>query len=44
MCQEAWRKEATSQQLCRRIAQAEWRLLFDYCHRAALGEWLPAGG
>ncbi len=33
----AGRDERESEQLCRRIADLEWWLLFDYCYRAAIG-------
>jgi hypothetical protein len=36
-CEEAYRGRSDTQSLCRHIAAAEWRLLFDYCYRQAIG-------
>jgi hypothetical protein len=35
LCEAAMHGRSTSGNLCRRIAAAEWRLLFDYCYRHA---------
>lgn len=37
-CAKCARLGEAEQQLAREIAWAEWRLLFDYCFRAAVGE------
>lgn len=38
LCQQAAESgDGELSDLCRRIARAEWRLLFDACHRAAVG-------
>ena len=36
-CQGTIDESSPSNTLCRRIQQAEWRLLFEYCHAAACG-------
>jgi hypothetical protein len=36
-CQAAVRKGDEAADICRRIQQAEWELLFDYSYRAAVG-------
>ena len=36
-CQAAVNGHSQCEMLARRIAQCEWHLLFDYCHRAAVG-------
>ena len=38
LCQRALRERGDLGNLCRRIAQREWQLLFDYCYREALGK------
>ncbi len=38
LCSEFYEAGNAEEELCRRIATAEHRLLFDYCYRAALGE------
>jgi hypothetical protein len=35
LCQKAARSGGQLEMLCREIAHAEWRLLFDYCYRHA---------
>lgn len=35
-CQAALRSGGEAEAFCRRVQQAEWELLFDYCYRAAL--------
>jgi hypothetical protein len=35
LCEAVLRGESQHGDLCRRIAQEEWRLLFDYCYRHA---------
>jgi hypothetical protein len=37
-CQTALRSGGDAEQFCRRVQQAEWDLLFDYCYRRALGD------
>lgn len=37
LCEAAYRGRSKSKQLCLYIAQEEWRLLFEDCHRRALG-------
>lgn len=37
LCEAATQGKANVQ-LCRNVAQLEWRILFDYCYRAAIGE------
>lgn len=37
LCEAAIRGTANAE-LCRDIAQLEWRILFDYCYRSAFGE------
>lgn len=32
----AYRRRAPAEELCRRVAQAEWQLLFEYCYRTSL--------
>ena len=36
LCAEAARSGGALEKLCRQVAQAEWRLLFDHCYRRAL--------
>jgi hypothetical protein len=36
LCEAAVWGRAGCEELCRRIQQAEWRLLFDYCYRQAV--------
>lgn len=36
---EAAQKGGPLDGLCRRVAQAEWRLLFDFCYRRSIGTW-----
>jgi hypothetical protein len=36
LCEAVTRGRSSSQLLCRRIAQCEWRLLFDHCYRRAI--------
>jgi hypothetical protein len=38
VCAAAARGPEMVEHLCRQIAQAEWRLLFDHCYRHATGE------
>jgi hypothetical protein len=35
LCEAATRGQSKARDLCRRIAQEEWRLLFDHCYRHA---------
>lgn len=35
-CELVWQADGDEQQLCRRIAQVEWELLFDHCYRQAV--------
>ena len=37
LCEAALYGHDPSQELCRRIAQLEWQLLFDFCYRKAIG-------
>lgn len=37
-CSRAARQDHGAEQFCRRIAQAEWELLFDYCYRGVCGK------
>ncbi len=37
MCQNARRAAGPEGNLCRRVQQAEWELLFDFCYRCAVG-------
>lgn len=36
-CQSALRAGGDGEQFCRRVQQAEWESLFDYCYRRAVG-------
>jgi hypothetical protein len=36
LCQQAT-ADGPLELLCRKVAQAEWRLLFDYCYRRSIG-------
>ncbi len=38
MCEAAARGPSADRQLCTAVAMAEWRLLFDHCFKAAIGE------
>jgi len=38
LCQAAARRGGGLEELCRRVARAEWFLLFDFCHRHAGGD------
>jgi hypothetical protein len=38
LCEKQADPEAGGHEFCRRVQQAEWRLLFDHCYRSALGE------
>jgi hypothetical protein len=38
LCEAAAGGRVPCAELCRRIQQAEWQLLFDYCYRQAMGE------
>lgn len=38
LCESAYRRPNETAMFCRRVAQAEWRLLFDFCFRSAFGE------
>lgn len=38
LCEASYRRSNADAELCRRVAQEEWRLLFDYCWRRAVGE------
>ncbi len=38
LCEATVRGQTPHDALCRRIAREEWRLLFDYCYRRALGQ------
>jgi hypothetical protein len=38
LCEAVYGGRSNAETLCRRIAQREWQLLFDYCYRAAIGE------
>ncbi|MDP6554041.1 MAG: hypothetical protein QGG71_05205 [Pirellulaceae bacterium] len=44
VCETVTRGRWTNSSLCRAIALAEWKLLFDHCFRAALGLSSPATG
>jgi hypothetical protein len=37
LCEASLSGESPCEDLCRRVQQAEWRLLFDYCYRMAIG-------
>jgi hypothetical protein len=37
LCEAALRGRSASGDLCRKVAQLEWHLLFDYCYRQAIG-------
>ena len=37
LCEAAAAPGASAHELCRRIQHAEWRILFDFCYRHALG-------
>jgi len=43
LCEQVRGSGSQEELLCRRIAQAEWRLLFDYCWRASAIASPPAG-
>lgn len=36
-CEAAIRGQSPDEQVCRRVAQREWQLLFDYCYDQAIG-------
>lgn len=38
LCEAVQRGHGADEQLCRDIARAEWRLLFDYCYRQATNQ------
>jgi hypothetical protein len=38
LCQNAQRAGGAAEQFCRRVQQAEWELLFDFCYRRAVGD------
>ncbi len=38
LCEAVLRGRSQSEQLVRRVAELEWRLLFDYCYRQAVGK------
>lgn len=38
LCEAALAGRAACEDLCRRVQQAEWRLLFDHCFRRAVGQ------
>jgi hypothetical protein len=37
LCEAALQGKSKNAELCRRVAQEEWRLLFDHCYGSALG-------
>ncbi len=37
LCEASLSGRSPCEALCRGVQQCEWRLLFDYCHRAAVG-------
>jgi hypothetical protein len=37
LCEKAAHEGGDLEELCRRVQQAEWELLFDYCYRNAFG-------
>jgi hypothetical protein len=37
LCEQAETAKGNLEMLCRRIQQREWRLLFDWCYRGAIG-------
>lgn len=37
LCEAVARERSRSDELARRVAQAEWQLLFDHCYRGAVG-------
>jgi hypothetical protein len=37
LCQSARRGAGPEEEFCRRVQQAEWELLFDFCYRGATG-------
>lgn len=39
LCEAALQGKTKNVDLCRRVAQEEWRLLFDYCYRSALADY-----
>ena len=38
LCETCVRRQVPAETLCRRIQQAEWNLLFDYCYQQAVGK------
>ena len=38
LCETCVRRQVPAETLCRRIQQAEWHLLFDYCYQQAVGK------
>ena len=38
LCEASSRSQSSSEMLCRKIAQLEWRLLFDFCYQRAIGK------
>jgi hypothetical protein len=37
LCEAVARSQSASAELCRRVQQREWELLFEYCHQKAIG-------
>jgi len=37
LCEAALHGHSSNSDWCRRVAQLEWQLLFDYCYRQAIG-------
>ena len=37
LCEKATHEGGDLEDLCRRVQQVEWELLFDYCYRNAFG-------
>jgi hypothetical protein len=38
LCEACVNRRSPAEMLCRKIQQAEWRLLFDYCYHEAVGK------
>lgn len=38
LCEMSIQGKSPTRQLCELVAQAEWRILFDYCYREAVGD------
>jgi hypothetical protein len=37
LCEQVLEGQSQSEELCRKVQQREWEILFEYCYRAAIG-------